>query len=147
MTSPATPAADGKRGGPPPWFLIVAAGSLLLGLVLVVLAALGIGVRVAGPGATLPPTGQPAEITHALVVKALQTAQFQVRDPLSEYRPPEGDLEQAIELMKKHRALEDTIERARHYGAMARDALEIFETSPIKTALLETVDFCISRAH
>jgi octaprenyl-diphosphate synthase len=59
----------------------------------------------------------------------------------------DGDLEQALGIMRKHRALEDTIERAKHYGAMARDALEIFETSPIKTALLETVDFCISRAH
>jgi octaprenyl-diphosphate synthase len=59
----------------------------------------------------------------------------------------DGDLETALGVMRKHRALEDTIERARHYGAMARDALEIFETSPIKTALLETVDFCISRAH
>jgi hypothetical protein len=96
MTSPASPAADGKRGGPPPWFLIIAAGSLLLGLVLVVLAALGIGVRVAGPGATLPPTGQPADITHALVTRALETAQFQVRDPLSDYRPPEGAGMQAV---------------------------------------------------
>ena len=40
-----------------------------------------------------------------------------------------------------------TIERAAHYGAMARDALEIFGPSPVKSALLQTVDFCISRAH
>ena len=59
----------------------------------------------------------------------------------------DGDLETALGIMRKHRALDDTIERARHYGAMARDALEIFEHSPAKTALLETVDFCISRAH
>ncbi|MEI2735195.1 MAG: polyprenyl synthetase family protein [Rhodoblastus sp.] len=59
----------------------------------------------------------------------------------------DGDLETALGIMRKHRALDDTIERARHYGAMARDALEIFGNSPIKTALLETVDFCISRAH
>ncbi len=59
----------------------------------------------------------------------------------------DGDLETALGIMRKHRALEDTIERARHYGAMARDALEIFGQSPVKTALLETVDFCISRAH
>ncbi|HMN70910.1 MAG TPA: polyprenyl synthetase family protein [Rhodoblastus sp.] len=59
----------------------------------------------------------------------------------------DGDLETALGIMRRHRALEDTIERARHYGAMARDALEIFGHSPIKTALLETVDFCISRAH
>ncbi len=32
----------------------------------------------------------------------------------------DGDLEFALATMKKHRALEDTIERARHYGAMAR---------------------------
>ncbi len=59
----------------------------------------------------------------------------------------DGDLEQALSIMRKHRALEDTIERARHYGAMARDALEIFGPSPVKSALLQTVDFCISRAH
>jgi octaprenyl-diphosphate synthase len=59
----------------------------------------------------------------------------------------EGDLDTAISIMRKHRALEDTIERARHYGAMARDALALFPESPMKRALLETVDFCIDRAH
>ena len=59
----------------------------------------------------------------------------------------DGDLEQALTIMRKHRALEDTIERARHYGAMARDALEIFPASPWKQALLDVVDFCISRAY
>ena len=59
----------------------------------------------------------------------------------------DGDLETALSTMRRHRALEDTIERARHYGAMARDALELFSASPWKKALLEAVDFCISRAH
>ena len=59
----------------------------------------------------------------------------------------DGDLETAITTMKRHRALEDTIERARHYGAMARDALEIFPASEWKDALLDTVEFCIARAH
>ncbi|MCW2283644.1 octaprenyl-diphosphate synthase [Rhodoblastus acidophilus] len=59
----------------------------------------------------------------------------------------EGDLEKAQGLMTKHRALEDTIERARHYGAMARDAMGIFPDSPWKRALIDVVDFCISRAH
>ncbi len=59
----------------------------------------------------------------------------------------DGDLETALATMKKHRALEDTVERARHYGAMARDALELFSDSPWRRALLETVDFCIGRAH
>jgi octaprenyl-diphosphate synthase len=59
----------------------------------------------------------------------------------------EGDLETAIGLLRKHRALEDTVERARHYGAIARDALELFPASDWKHALLETVEFCVARAH
>ena len=56
-------------------------------------------------------------------------------------------LQRAIELLKKHRALEDTVERARHYGAMAKDALVLFPASPMRDALGDVVDFCISRAH
>jgi octaprenyl-diphosphate synthase len=59
----------------------------------------------------------------------------------------DGDLDHAIGLMRKHRALDDTIERARHYGAMAHDALGLFPNSPMKAAMLSTVDFCIARAH
>ncbi len=58
----------------------------------------------------------------------------------------DGDLEQALAIMKRHRALEDTVERARHYGAMARDALELFPDQPMKQALLEALDFSVSRA-
>jgi octaprenyl-diphosphate synthase len=59
----------------------------------------------------------------------------------------ESDLAQALTTMKKHRALEDTIERARHYGAMARDALELFPASPWKHALRDAVEFAVQRAH
>ncbi|HZZ62593.1 MAG TPA: polyprenyl synthetase family protein [Roseiarcus sp.] len=59
----------------------------------------------------------------------------------------EGDLEIALSTMRKHRALEDTIERARHYGAMAIDALELFPASPWKHALRDAVEFAVSRAH
>jgi octaprenyl-diphosphate synthase len=58
-----------------------------------------------------------------------------------------GDLETALGIMRRHRALEDTIERARHYGAMARDALALFPEGPMKRALLDTIEFCIARAH
>ncbi len=58
-----------------------------------------------------------------------------------------GDLEFALTTIKKHRALEDTIERARHYGAMAVDALELFPASPWKHALRDAVEFAVSRAH
>jgi octaprenyl-diphosphate synthase len=59
----------------------------------------------------------------------------------------DGDLETALATMRKHRALDDTVERAKHYGAMARDALEIFPASDWKQAMLDVVDFCIARAH
>ena len=59
----------------------------------------------------------------------------------------EGDLETAIATMRRHRAIEDTIERARHYGAMARDALELFPASEHKAALLDVVEFCVRRAN
>jgi octaprenyl-diphosphate synthase len=59
----------------------------------------------------------------------------------------EGDLETAIGLMTKHRALEDTIKRAQHYGAIARDALALFPASEMKQALEEAVEFCTARTH
>lgn len=59
----------------------------------------------------------------------------------------EGDLDQAISIMRKHKALDATLERARHYGDMARDALALFPDSAMKTALFETVEFCIARGH
>src|ERR1700686_3241466 len=69
------------------------------------------------------------------------------RRTLEQGEVQDSDLEHAIGLMTKHRALEDTIGRAHHYGAIARDALALFPDSPMKTALAETVDFCIARTH
>jgi octaprenyl-diphosphate synthase len=59
----------------------------------------------------------------------------------------EADLDQAITFMKKTGAIDDTIRRAHHYGEMARDALAIFPESREKSALLDAVEFCISRLH
>lgn len=69
------------------------------------------------------------------------------RRTLEDLDQKEGDLDHAIELVKTRKALDDTIERARHYGAIARDALGIFPDDPIKRALTEAVDFCIERAY
>jgi octaprenyl-diphosphate synthase len=57
------------------------------------------------------------------------------------------DLPHALHLLAKHRAIEDTIKRARHYGEMAQDALGIFPDGNIKQALSDLIDFCIERAH
>jgi octaprenyl-diphosphate synthase len=48
--------------------------------------------------------------------------------------------------MQRHGSLRDSVERARHYGAIARDALGIFPDHPVKRALGELVDFAIHRA-
>ena len=57
------------------------------------------------------------------------------------------DFERAVALMNRHGSLAATIERARHYGGIARDALGIFGDSESKHALLGIVDFCVSRGH
>jgi octaprenyl-diphosphate synthase len=57
------------------------------------------------------------------------------------------DFSYARKLMDRHGALADTIERANHYGDIARDALAIFPDSELKQALLEAVDFCVARAY
>jgi octaprenyl-diphosphate synthase len=56
-----------------------------------------------------------------------------------------SDLLRARKLLEKNLSLQDTVARARHYGAIARDALGIFPDSTIKTALIDIIDFCIDR--
>ena len=57
------------------------------------------------------------------------------------------DLRRAGELLRSTDALSDTIERARHYGRRAIDALAMFPTSKAKSALTEAVEFAIARAY
>src|SRR4051794_4637002 len=64
---------------------------------------------------------------------------------LEEMEQDEGDLDKAIGLMNQHGALRDTVERARHYGAIARDALGLFPDGEEKAALLDVIDFVIDR--
>lgn len=59
----------------------------------------------------------------------------------------EGDLEHAIDLMNKHNALTDTVERARHYAKIAQDALAIFPDNEYRKSLVGILDFCINRAY
>ena len=56
-------------------------------------------------------------------------------------------LAKALELLVAHSALSDTIARATHYGKIARDALAPLASGKHKDALLEVIDFCISRGH
>src|SRR5215471_7179218 len=74
---------------------------------------------------------------------------FQLVDDALDYggEAAGDDLEQAIALMAKHRAIEDTVSRARHYGAIAKDALALFPAAPMKQALEEAVEFSIDRTN
>ena len=54
-------------------------------------------------------------------------------------------LDRARGLMTKHGAIGDTIGRARHFGEIARDALAPLKQTPQKQAMLDVIDFCISR--
>ncbi len=58
-----------------------------------------------------------------------------------------NDFDRAVALMQQHGAIDDTIERARHYGAIAHDALAIFPETNCKAALLDAIAFCVSRVH
>ncbi|MBC8790915.1 MAG: farnesyltranstransferase [Tagaea sp. CACIAM 22H2] len=69
------------------------------------------------------------------------------RRTLEDLDQKDGDLSRAVELMRKHNALADTIERARHYGRIAKDSLGIFADGAEKRALIDLVDFAIERAY
>ncbi|MEO1609314.1 MAG: polyprenyl synthetase family protein, partial [Pseudomonadota bacterium] len=58
----------------------------------------------------------------------------------------DGDLEHAVELMVRHKTIDASLERARYYGSVARDAMATFPDSVVKKAMLDVVDFCIARA-
>ncbi len=59
----------------------------------------------------------------------------------------DGDFEHAQDLLRRHNALRDAIDRARHYGAIARDALGPFSGHPVRQALLDIVDFTVEREY
>jgi octaprenyl-diphosphate synthase len=69
------------------------------------------------------------------------------RRTLEDMEQEDGDFDKAVALMHKHNALSDTIARARHYGAIARDALGIFPDAEIKRSMVNLIDFCIDRPY
>ena len=58
----------------------------------------------------------------------------------------EGDLSRAIEFLERG-GLGETIERARLYARLARDALVVCADSEIKSALADIADFVVERAY
>ncbi|MNC95815.1 hypothetical protein D3C83_130220 [compost metagenome] len=62
-------------------------------------------------------------------------------------RVSDEDLAHATSLIFETAALSDTLERARHYGRRAVDALAMFPASRAKSALTEAVEFAVARAY
>lgn len=69
------------------------------------------------------------------------------REAMLGERISDDDLAHALSLLRNTDALSDTIERARHYGRRALDALAPFPTGKARSALSEAVEFAISRAY
>ena len=69
------------------------------------------------------------------------------RRTLEDQEQRDGDLERAIDLMRRHDSLRDTVDRARHYGAIARDALGVFPDGHEKRVLADLIGFAINRAY
>jgi octaprenyl-diphosphate synthase len=69
------------------------------------------------------------------------------REAMAGGRAAEADLAYATGLLDTSGALADTLERARHYGQRAIDALGPFASGRAKAALVEAVEFAIARAY
>lgn len=69
------------------------------------------------------------------------------REAVSGRAAGEAELARAVALLKSTGSLDDTLARARHYGARAIDSLAGFPTGPAKAALVECVEFAIARAY
>jgi len=69
------------------------------------------------------------------------------RSAITGERAGDDDLRHATSLLRSTDALADTVERARHYGRRAIDALANFPASKAKSALTEAVEFAIARAY
>jgi len=64
---------------------------------------------------------------------------------LEELEQHPDDLDRAQSLIKQHSTLKDTMTRARHYAALAKDSLDLFSDCEAKQALISVIDFCIER--
>ena len=69
------------------------------------------------------------------------------REAMAGGRTSDEDLAHATSLLRRHQAIDDTIARARTYGQRAIDALGPFPGGKAKSALVEAVEFAISRAY
>lgn len=68
-------------------------------------------------------------------------------DAIIGHRCSDDDLAHATGLLRQYNTIDATLERARHFGQRAIDSLAGFGHSKAKAALIETVEFAISRGY
>ena len=69
------------------------------------------------------------------------------KDAIEGRRDSDEDFAHAVSLVRSTHAVDDTIARARHYGQRAIDALGLFGGGKAKDAMIEAVEFAISRVY
>lgn len=69
------------------------------------------------------------------------------RRALDPARRVEGDLANAINLLQRHGAIRETVERARDYVRTAEDTLSVFPDNPERRGLIELARFCVERSY
>ncbi|MES2754089.1 MAG: polyprenyl synthetase family protein, partial [Pseudomonadota bacterium] len=69
------------------------------------------------------------------------------KDAVEGRRQSELDFAEAVARVEASAAATDTLARARHYGQRAIDALGRFPASAAKEAMVEAVQFAVSRAY
>lgn len=69
------------------------------------------------------------------------------RAAIQGHRSSDEDLAHAVELIRKHDAVNATRERARHFAQRAIDGLSIFPASKARDAMVEAAQFAVSRGY
>ena len=63
------------------------------------------------------------------------------------HQQSDADLTHAIHLIDRHQAIAGTLARARQFTEEACRALNVFPESPMRRALADLAEFCVSRAY
>jgi octaprenyl-diphosphate synthase len=112
--------------------------------------ALDYAARQAELGKTVGDDFREGKITLPVILAFMRGSEEERRfwrRTLEDGEQRESDLAEAVRLMERHGTIADTLARARHYGAIARDALGLLADHPVKRALLEAIDFAIERGY
>jgi len=66
---------------------------------------------------------------------------------LSDLNQTADDLEDALIIINKYHGIEQSIQMAERYCSKAKASLNVFAENPAKSAMLDIVDFCMSRVY